>query len=82
MHVSSNSPPRQYVLGDISDQAAKVPAGVVLSDCQYDVLNKARREDRDVSVGMLSNCFFLRYHELEDSHGFCLLLVLVASFGF
>lgn len=46
------------MLGDISEQAGKVPADVPSSliACQYNVLSKARRVDRDVSVGLLRNC--------------------------
>lgn len=46
------------MLGDISEQADKVPADVPgsLIACQYNVLSKARQVDRDVSMGLLRSC--------------------------
>lgn len=46
------------MLAGFSEQAAKVPAGVPRSLIarQCNVVSKARRVDRDVSVGLLRNC--------------------------
>lgn len=57
-HQAASLDNKSFMLGDVSEQAARVPAGVPSSliACHYNVLSKARRVDRDVRVGLLRNC--------------------------